>query len=303
MDRRVDGSQTIDFSVNNVSLEECLWRLCEQLELGVCRVDDVYYVGPRVAVANLNEQVAALKKQVDAADRTSRRRWERAEPLTIERLAQPRMLVQTACDALNVSLLNADAIPFDLWDRAYLPATESATKLSLLLVGFGKSFELDQELGQMRLIDFPNRELVTRVFQLGENVKAGANLIEGEMPDVQLEKKSRSLIVTTSAEKSLRVHRLLVSLQEPEVAELSRQVFTLTTINKRGAILATIANQIERKFSFEPHQVELLNQRIELDLKDASIETVLAAALEGSGLEYRITSENLEIVGGTPDDE
>lgn len=303
LDRRVDGSQTVDFSVSNVSLEECLWRLCDQLELGLCRVDDVYYVGPRVAAANLIQQVAALKETVDGADRASRRRWERAETLTVQRLAEPRMLVQTVCDSIGVSLLDADAIPHDLWEQTHLPPTEAATKLSLLLVGFGKSFESNIGLDQLSLVDFPNPELVTRVFQLGENAKAGARLIEDKMPDVQIETNSRSLKVTTSADKSLRVHRLLVSMQKPEIADLSRQVFTLTTVNKRGTILATIANQIDREFSFEPEQVELLNQRIELDLVNAPVEQVIAAALAGSGLEYRITAEALEILGGSPDDE
>ena len=67
--------------------------------------------------------------------------------------------------------------------------------------------------------------------------------------------------------------------------------------------MATIANQIDREFSFEPEQVELLNQRIELDLVNAPVEQVIAAALAGSGLEYRITAEALEILGGSPDDE
>ena len=86
------------------------------------------------------------------------------------------------------------------------------------------------------------------------------------------------------------------------MAELSKQVFTLKTASQRGNILATIARQIDRKFSFEQKHVEILNQRVEIDLKDAPVEEVIAAALAGSGLEYRISSEKLEIVGGVAED-
>ena len=302
LDRRVDGSQEVDFSVNNVSLEECLWRICEQLELGCCRIDDIYYVGPRDTAGNLGHQVAALKKTVDAANRARRRRWERTAALSIPRLAQPRELIQATCASVGASLPNEDDIPHDLWAQAQLPASETATRLSLLLVGFGKSFELDNDLTQLSLIDLPNPNEVTRIFQLGENAKAGANLIEAEMPELAVKTRARSLEVTTSPDKSLQVHRMLVALQKPDVAELSKQVFTLKTASQRGNILATIARQIDRKFSFEQKHVEILNQRVEIDLKDAPVEQVIAAALAGSGLEYRISSEKLEIVGGVAED-
>ena len=66
--------------------------------------------------------------------------------------------------------------------------------------------------------------------------------------------------------------------------------------------MPTIAKQIDREFSFEQEHVEILKQRIEIDLKDAPVEEVIAAALAGSGLEYRISSEKLEIVGGVAED-
>ena len=302
LDRRVDGSQELDFSVNNVSLEECLWRICEQLELGCCRIDDIYYVGPREAAGSLGHQVAALKKTVDAADRARRLRWERAATLSIPRLAQPRELIQTTCTSVGASLPNKDDIPHDLWAPAQLPASEAATRLSLLLVGFGKSFELDEDLTQLSLIDLPNSGEVTRIFQLGKNAKAGASLIEAEMPEVAIIKRARSLQVTTTPDKSLQVHRMLVALQKPGVAELSKQVFTLKTASQRGNVLATIAKQIDREFSFDQEHVEILNQRVEIDLKDAPVEEVIAAALAGSELEYRISSGKLEILGGSAGD-
>ena len=302
LDRRVDGSQEIDFSVNNVSLEECLWRICEQLELGCCRIDDIYYVGPREAAGKLGHQIAALKKTVDVADRTRRRRWERTAVLSIPRLAQPRELIQTTCASVGASLPNEDAIPHDLWASVQLPASEAATRLSLLLVGFEKSFELDEDLTQLNLVDLPNPDEVTRIFQLGKNAKSGASLIEAKMPEVAVKTRARSLEITTSPDKSLQVHRMLVALQKPDVAELSKQVFTLQTAAQRGTILATIAKQIDREFSFEREHVEILKQRIEIDLRDAPVGEVIAAALAGSGLEYRISSEKLEIVGGVAED-
>ena len=302
LDRRVDGSQTLDFSVNNVSFEECLWRLCDQLELGMCRIGDVYYVGPREAAANLPQQVAFLKDKVDRAERQTRRRWERKESLTIPQLAQPRSLVLSTCQNIGATLEAGDTIPHDLWAETQLPPLEVVDRLSLLLVGFEKSIELNDRLDQIRMVEMPVRDKVTRVFHLGENVTKGAELVEAEMPEVQLEKGRRGLTVNASGDESLRVHRLLVSMQKPEVADLSRQVFTLTTINNRGTVLNTIAAQLGRDFKYEKHHLAILNGRIELNLKDAPVDQVIGAVLEGTGLQYRITDEQLMILGGSSDE-
>ena len=67
-------------------------------------------------------------------------------------------------------------------------------------------------------------------------------------------------------------------------------------------VLNTIAAQLGRDFKYEKHHLAILNGRIELNLKDAPVDQVIGAVLEGTGLQYRITDEQLMILGGSSDE-
>ena len=49
LDRRIDPRMPINLTASNVTMEQLLLQLCDQQELGFCRLGDTFYVGPKLA--------------------------------------------------------------------------------------------------------------------------------------------------------------------------------------------------------------------------------------------------------------
>ena len=298
LDRRVDGSQPVSFSVINVTFEEFLWQLCDQLDLGMCRLENVYYVGPKLTAGSLPHEHELIESILQVDDEKGmRRRWSNVREFLIQELAEPRELVEHLCQAVTCEPGGLDSIPHDLWTENALVPTSAATQLTLLLAGFNKTFQPEKGLRTIAIVDAPERDEVSRTFKFADSTKALQTGIAKSFPNVNVDASNkRSLVVTGTTMDVLAVHRLMVAAQEAEVAELSEQLFTIKTAEKRGSILATIANQLERKLSYTQEQKAELSTRIELDLVDASVDELIQKTLEGTELNYRITADQLEIL-------
>lgn len=297
LDRQIDGSQPIKFSASNVSFEQLLWKLADQLNCGVCRIENVYYVGPRSAAAVLPNEVNRLKLVVSASrNRSQKRQWQRSQPLQIQRLSQPRSLVQDVARDARIQVQDLSSIPHDLWAACVIGDCSVASRLSMLAIGFGKTWELDADLTTAKIVDLPARDQISREFKVTGSVKAMAKLVAQHLPELKVQTDRRSIRVFGSAEQVLAVDRLMVSQQKPDVAELSEHRFTIKTADKRGNILNSIAHQLTRKLSYQPAHRAALNARVELELKDATVEELLAKTLDGTGLKFRLTEETLEIL-------
>jgi hypothetical protein len=297
LDRRIDGSREIRMSAVNVSFEELLWRLCDEIGAGMCRIDEVYYIGPRDTAAALPAEFQRIKDAVSRSQIKSKQRsWQRSSSITLAKLTEPKLTLDGFCRGVNCRVTNLDVIPHDLWAKTKLGNSSLTGRVALMLAGFDKSFELSEDLEALRIIDREDTAQIQREFQVGEKVKAAKAELDNEFPDLDIQATKQTILAVGTTDEVLAVHRKLVGLQRPKVAALSEQNFTIQTADKRGNVLASIANQISRKFVFDPSQTEKLNERIELQLKDATVVQLIEKTLEGSGLTYELTDEALKIV-------
>lgn len=297
LDRRVNGSQSVSISAINVTFEEFVWRLCEQLELGVCRIENVYYVGPKSTAGVLQHELRLINSSIAGSDATMRRKWLTKRTFSIAELAEPRNLIANACQSVDCEPTQLESIPHDLWRESSFPPSSTATMLTLLLAGFDKSFEADSNLKSLAIVDIPEREIVTRSYKYEGKTKPLVTEIANAYPDIDIDTSiKKTLTVSGPADDLLGIHRMVVHDQIAEVADLSQQLFTIQTAEKRGSILASIANQLQRKLVYTQDQTEKLSERIELDLANASVDQLIRETLKGSGFGYRITDDQLEII-------
>ena len=297
LDRRIDGSQEIRFSAVNVSFEQLLWRLCDRIDAGMCRVENTYYIGPKDSAAALPAILAELKGSVSSSTSSSqKRRWKRAVELSSPRLSEPREILRQICQSLDSEAKELDRVPHDLWDVTQVAESSAALRISLLLIGFSKTVELSKDLREVAVIDYAIPKTIVREFTVGDKVKTVGAMVEREFPDLSTTVKRRSIVVEGSVEQVLAVHRAMVKMQEPEIAALSDQKFDLKVSDQRIKILRSVAAQVSRKLSFPPDQALILQGRVQMELKGATANDIIKKTLEGTDLTFRFTDEALEIL-------
>ena len=295
LDRRVDGSQLIKFRASDVAFEEFLWRLCEKLDIGMCRLEDVYYVGPKSTAARLPEMLEDLKTIVRETSGRRKDKWKRRSKLNIERLTEPVSLLDAIANNLNFQVSNIEVVPHDLWGECFIPNCSGTAKMALLLAGFELSFQPNADLTSISLQSITSKQLVIREFRTGQKTNSLFELINDAFPDHSIVKNRRSITATGDESTILQIDRIIASSYRPEVASLSKQRFSMKGQTTRKLILQEISQSLNRQLDIPDWIEPQLEARINLDVKDVTIESLIATSLEGTNLDFQITDSKLVI--------
>ena len=144
LDRRVDPGIPLEFTAQKVSGAEMLTRLADQTNLGFCRVGETAYLGPKDAAEKLR-RICALKRQSLPRESTaSRRMLTQKIPLQTKKLDTPQEILQVVAKKMRTKIVNLDLIPHDLWPELDFPEADAYEVLSILLIGFDLTFQIDE---------------------------------------------------------------------------------------------------------------------------------------------------------------
>jgi hypothetical protein len=257
LDRRIDPDQHVDFTARDVPLET-LWRqIAAAVHADTAIIGSVVYVGPRETASQLAAIAAQRRQDVARLSNDAKARLLKTEAWQWGQLAQPRDLLRDLARQGGISLENADAIPHDLWPAVDLPPLVWVDRMTLLLAGFGLTFEIDDRGAAVRLV--PART---------------AAVLDTRQPAKQNTGASKSQKKGGEKLYSLKV------ANEPA-----------------GNVAGAVAKDLGKELSYDPELVDKLKQRVTFDLNGATLDHLLQTTLNPLGLTYRVTDKNLEIVG------
>jgi hypothetical protein len=132
-------------------------------------------------------------------------------------------------------------------------------------------------------------------FPLDGLEQATIEKLSQEFPDLTLTVASKILTAVGPPKAQSKLQRQLALLRRPPKEADGKRVFTLKTNAPRGAILATIAQQLGVKLEFADELRPLLNERIELDVQRVSVEQLLSETLRDTGLTHRLEKGVLQL--------
>lgn len=299
LDRRVDPDQPVDLVLENVPLRELLRRLAEQLQLGMGRVGPVVYLGPPPTAAVLGT-VAALKEQQDEGLPSAvRSRLRRAQPLRWPELTTPRDVIQRLAGEAGVQVEGGERIPHDLWPDVDLPPLNFAQGLTLVLAGFQLTFDYAPDGSAIRLQPLPPKATITRRIPLrGSPAVVGAE-IRRRFPAARFTIEGGNLVVDSTVEVADGIRRLLdgssARAKPLAVTAQAEKRYSLKVRAPLGAIAATIAKNVGVELRFDPRIQDLRDKLASVDVKDATLDQLLQALLQPSGLTYQLDPQTLEI--------
>jgi hypothetical protein len=152
LDRRVDPNQLVSLALKNATAEEVAAEVAAAQSLGVARLGHVIYLGPKKTADGLSELVALQRKEIAALPESDRREFTERRKIVWPRLTEPRGLVTRLVADHGWRVAAADRIPYDLWAAGELPTLPLADQLTLLLVGFDLTYQVQLDKRTIEIV-------------------------------------------------------------------------------------------------------------------------------------------------------
>ena len=295
LDRRIDPCRELTLQATDQPLKAVLVSAAEQLDAGVTLVGSVAYIGPKptasklLALANLRRQEAG---KLPAQDRI---RVTKSEAWKWDDLAQPRDLLGELARLGGVKVNNSDLVPHDLWPAAHWPALSWNERMTLLLAGFDLTYE--HAAGSIRLVPLPGELVFERTYTPRGDADRVAIDLARLAPEAKISVERGVLRVVAEAEVHARIDKLL----RGETVKTTKggppvKRYTLTVKDERaGAVVKTIAVQLGKELKFDSAVAEKLQQTVSLEVREVSLEELLAKTLGPLGLTGRVSETALEV--------
>ena len=298
LDRRVDPSTIIELAVQDVTKEQFLWSIAKSSNLGVCRIEDFYYFGPVEFAAKLPEVCRQLARSTSRQRKNANVDWSLRRPLKTKSIVEPKQILLDLAEENRFQIENAEVIEHDIWAGFELPNTSLQIRVAILLVGFGKSFERNEDGSVIKIVDFP--EIQTREATFGDldDPRAMAQVLQSKFPGLKINNRGKRLVASGPPLQIAEVHSLVVAAQKPTGVDSTAKTFTFTTRAQRGIVLASIAKGANLVLVFDRSNretIKTLTEPIEVRAVEASLVELIRQTLDGTNLKYDLVERELRI--------
>jgi hypothetical protein len=299
LDRRVDPDQPIEFQFARQPLRQLLGQLADALHLGVCRIEDVVYIGPRATTDKLPTLDALLKQQVSTSSAPIARKLAQRGPLRWAQLTTPQELIDAWSRETQVTLRGAAEIPHDLWPEVDLPQLTAASRLAIILAGFGRTATWDASAQCLVIETFPQRATLERTYRRHVTDEELATL-QSQLVDARLERRDGQLVLSGRLEDHVYLEQWLNSnggaLKRPQPRP-GKTVYTLSIENTAvGSVLKTLEQRAGLMVHVrEDVTADQLQTRVTFSVRDASLEELLQKTLLPAGLTYTLKGGVVEV--------
>lgn len=295
IDRRVDPSLKLSISIQNGTIEQFFWGIADSLDLGVCKIDDLYYMADKDVSAALPIAWSNLKKADSEQRSKSDVAWTARDSLSSSSVVSPKSLLLALSDRHGFSIDNPDEVPHDLWAGFETPPLTLEGRVAILLAGFGKWYERSSDGKSIKIIDFPNiKKGQIRIVEVSDS-QALAKRMRARFSELKISASGKSLTGTGPVAELARFKAAVVKAKRPNTGTESAKTFTLNTTASRGSILASLAKQTDRKFVYAKPAPKALTEQIKISVKEFTVEQIIAEVVRGTSLEIDYSDNELSV--------
>ncbi|MCA9258579.1 MAG: hypothetical protein KDA61_05245 [Planctomycetales bacterium] len=240
-DRRLDPHALFKLQVKSQSLRYLLDELARDAGASLRTTRYAVYLGPPGAAENLAEGTAEFQRQLKRLPIELQREWMRREGWECPQLSEPRNAIERLATSCGWTIVNPDAVPYDLWGARSLPPMPRSETLMFLLVNFDLKCEVESER-RLRLVPTP-------------------------------------LHAPDDAPRSARIPRPS-GVDTPDELDRQRLSLQVRQ-KPLGAVLDSLATQLALQIEFADsnHRVEIRERRVSLEANQADVDRVLRMLL------------------------
>jgi hypothetical protein len=303
LDRRIDPSQSLELTAPNEPLQLVLAKIGGQVKARVTSVGACVYLGPAQTADNLSTVAALRRGEVAALPAEAKQRLLRSQAWQWSELAEPRQLLADLARQASVTVQNPEQIPHDLWPAQSLPPLPWVDRLSLLLAGFGLTFEIGGQGTLVRLVPLPATAALEKTYSTRGDAADLALQLRRIVPQAAIRTETGKLHVSASQDDHDKIERLLAGQSVKTVKPVKpgtgggEKRYTLTVENQpAGAVLKTVAGALGKELKYDEALLEKLNTNVSFTVKDVPLDELLKKTLQPLGLAYRLDEKALEVI-------
>jgi hypothetical protein len=307
LDRRVDPGQPLDVSFQQTPLGEVLESVAEQGNLALSRFGPVIVLGPREATRRLRTVAELRRADLARLTPAARSKWARSRAWQWDDLATPQELLERIASDVGARIENLDVVPHDLWAGADLPPLTLSDRLTLVLWQFDLTFELINPQGDFRLVSIPDEVAVERSYPAGRQAEERADELRKRLPGARIRVEGTKVVVQGLVEEQELVDD--AAAQARPAAQGTENLESLQlTLTVKQIPLSEVLNKLQQQLGLELRidRAKLaaaghsLDERVSFEVKGASLDATLRAALSPAGLTFRRSGKQVEIVPDQP---
>lgn len=264
VDRRIDPATRITIDMTATGAEPAAAAIAAKHRWSTTRVGDVVYLGPADAASIVKALRDARRGDVAKLPPQQRALFQRKQSIQWPRLTEPRELIQKLVERTGWRVVDDERIPHDLWPAGELKSMTLADQLTLLLIGFNLTFEMDAA------------DQVVRVVELKNPARLAASAPSTRPPRTDPAPAARN----------------------PESA--TKQVYTLRVAEKRvGPVLQELSRRLGWKIEYDDDAIRAadlsLDTRVSFTVENADQDQLLNALLHPAGLTHRHDGDRIII--------
>ncbi len=301
LDRRVDPGLKLDVTLVDTPLRQALERVAEKVSLGSAVLGPVIYWGPADSAARLRTLAETRREDADQLRPQLRLALSSSRPLAWPRLSTPRELAAQLAAEVDLKLADENALPHDLWPAVDLPPLPWTDRLTLVLAGFGLTYEIDEERNLLRFVPAPAEPMLARTFplrggaektlaawkeqapQAQVRVRGGRLEARGRLEDFERMTAKRSTTAKAPRRPTQQVYRLNIVAQDKAVGSLVRQ------LAERLGWQAEFDDEAIKKAGLS------LERPVSVSAEGATPEELFREVLGQAGLGFRIEGETIRV--------
>lgn len=291
VDRRVDPTLKQTLQMFESTTDQVVWRTAAANDLGVARIGNLLYVGPKSSASRLPFLIAATEKNLSKLGKDVRRKWNRKSDILWPD-ATTTMEVASWFES-NHRIKFRDPIPFDVWPASDWPKLTLLEQMSLVMVGFDLAVEIDKDGHTISLVNFPDIETGSKKFKT-KDVTFEFDKAKTKFGGLRFAKSGSTVTVKGNVEQIAELDGWIVDQQK--VVQGKEKTFDLNMENvRRGDILSSAVQLTGHELQLVGRANELLAQPINVNLEKATLESLIEVCLEGTGLKYTLSNSTLTI--------
>ena len=301
LDRRIDPATVIKCQAQNESVRTLLQKLTSMANVAFCEIRGNIYVGPKATchwLASLCElQQQSLKERLSSnATQLDAKRLLTASDFQWEYLSDPTDLIESLVTSCGLSVSNPNLLKHDRWNENGLSNLPISQKLTILLAGFGLTFEWNIANKSIELRPFPSSVVLKTTIQKSLS-KSNLDKIKSALPDLKITSSDGTLIAEGRYEDIDRLKRLLAGERvSTSTTSTSENRFTLSVPKAPTKdLLEAVANSRKLTLTASPEATELWTKQIGVDVKEVTLEELLDVITKACGLKWTINDDELEI--------
>ena len=190
-----------------------------------------------------------------------------------------------------------DRLPHDLWVAGNLPPLAVADRLSLLLAGFNLTFDIAEDGSAIRPTGIPEQVSVQRRYSPPGSLATASAKIASDFPNVRIKTEGTRLLVSGTFEDHVRIASLLRGDAVPRPTRpAGEKRYDLKTESPVGAIVKLLVEREKLQITVDPSVRPLLQSRVSVEVKQATLRQLLDATLEPAGIRYELAGKSLKLL-------